>query len=106
MNNRPLYITLQDDEKLESGVIKRPLSSYWIEKLLTESDGVKIGRLAAIGLAKNHHRIKELLDSGDLVFVPYKTARTYSNIFPLYRKKEIESISIEDNKFVIKLRKS
>ena len=105
MNNRPLCTVLRDGEELESGVLKRSLSYYWIEKLIAESDGIKVGRLAAIGLAKKCYCIKEHIDSGDLVFVPYKTVRLYVNN-DQYTEREIESISIEYDKFIIKFKKS
>lgn len=105
MNNSALCIKLWDNEKSESDVLRRPIVPYWIGNLITESDGMRISRLVAIGLTKKCHRIKKLLDSGDLVFVPYKTIRLYNSALHC-TEREIESISVEDNKFVIKFKKS
>lgn len=100
-----IYITLYDGEDFRSDCIKRAISSYWIDKLLLDEDGMKVGRCAAIGLAKKVQRIKDYINTGILTFAPYKKALLIR--FSLCtEEREIESISIEDNQFVIKFKKS
>lgn len=100
-----LYVNLYDDEDFRSDCIKRAISSYWIDKLLLDDDGMKVGRCASIGLAKNVKRIKDYINTGILTFAPYKKALLIR--FSLCaEEKEIESISIEDNQFVIKFKQS
>ena len=100
-----LYVNLYNDEDFRSDCIKRAISSYWIDKLLLDEDGMKVGRCAAIGLAKKVQRIKDYIKHGILTFAPYKKALLIR--FSLCtEEREIESISIEDNQFVIKFKKS
>ena len=100
-----LYVNLYDDEDFRSDCIKRAISSYWIDKLLLDEDGMKVGRCAAIGLAKKVQRIKDYINTGILTFAPYKKALLIR--FSLCtEEREIESISIEDNQFVIKFKQS
>ena len=100
-----LYVNLQNGEELRSDCIKRAVSSYWIDKLLLDDDVMKLSRYVAISLAKKSQRIKDYIDHGILTFAPYKKALLIR--FSLCTaEKEIESISIEDNQFVIKFKKS
>lgn len=100
-----LYVNLYNDEDFRSDCIKRAISSYWIDKLLLDNDGMKVGRCAAIGLAKNVQRIKDYINHGILTFAPYKKALIIR--FSLCTaEKEIESIYIEDNQFIIKFKQS
>lgn len=105
MSDKILYVNLQDGEDFRSDCIKRAISSYWIDKLLLDDDGIKVGRCAAIGLAKNVQRIKDYINNGILTFAPYKKALLIRFAF-LTKEREIESISIEDNQFVVKFKKS
>lgn len=100
-----LYVNLYDDEDFRSDCIKRAISSYWIDKLLLDDDGMKLSRYVAISLAKNVQRIKDYINNGILTFNPYKKALLIR--FSLCTsEREIESISIEDNQFVIKFKQS
>ena len=100
-----LYVNLYDGEDFRSDCIKRAISSYWIDKLLLDDDGMKLSRYVAIGLSKKVQRIKDYINNGILIFAPYKKALLIR--FSLCtEEKEIESISIEDNQFVIKFKKS
>ena len=100
-----LYVNLYDDEDFRSDCIKRAISSYWIDKLLLDDDGMKLSRYVAISLAKKVQRIKDYIDHGILTFAPYKKALLIR--FSLCtEEREIESISIEDNKFFIKFKQS
>ena len=100
-----LYVNLYDDEDFRSDCIKRAISSYWIDKLLLDDDGMKLSRYVVIGLSKKVQRIKDYINTGILTFAPYKKALLYR--FSLCtEEREIESISIEDNQFVIKFKKS
>ena len=98
-----LYVNLYDGEDFRSDCIKRAISSYWIDKLLLDEDGMKVGRCAAIGLAKKVQRIKDYIKTGILAFAPYKKALLIRSSL-CTAEKEIESISIEDNQFVIKFK--
>ena len=100
-----LYVNLYDDEDFRSDCIKRAISSYWIDKLLLDDDGMKVGRYVVISLAKKTQRIKDYIHNGILTFEPYKKARLIRSSL-CTSEREIESISIEDNKFVIKFKKS
>ena len=100
-----LYVNLYDGEDFRSDCIKRAISSYWIDKLLLDDDGMKLSRYVAIGLSKKVQRIKDYINNGILIFAPYKKALLIR--FSLCTEEmEIESISIEDNQFVIKFKKS
>ena len=100
-----LYVNLYDDEDFRSDCINRAISSYWIDKLLLDDDGMKLSRYTAIGLSKKVQRIKDYINTGILTFAPYKKALLIR--FSLCaEEKEIESISIEDNQFVIKFKQS
>ena len=100
-----LYVNLYDDEDFRSDCIKRATNSYWIDKLLLDDDGIKLSRYTAIGLSKKVQRIKDYINTGILTFAPYKKALLIR--FSLCaEEKEIESISIEDNQFVIKFKQS
>lgn len=100
-----LYVNLYDDEDFRSDCINRAISSYWIDKLLLDDDGMKLSRYVAISLAKKAQRIKDYINNGILTFAPYKKALLIR--FSLCaEEKEIESISIEDNQFVIKFKQS
>ena len=100
-----LYVNLYDDEDFRSDCIKRAISSYWIDKLLLDDDGMKLSRYVVIGLSKKVQRIKDYINTGILTFAPYKKALLIR--FSLCtEEREIESISIEDNQFVIKFKKS
>ena len=100
-----LYVNLYDDEDFRSDCIKRATNSYWIDKLLLDDDWMKLSRYVAISLAKKTQRIKDYINHGILTFAPYKKALLIR--FSLCaEEKEIESISIEDNQFVIKFKKS
>lgn len=105
MNDKTLYVNLQNGEDFRLDYIKRATSSYWIDKLLLDDKGMKVGRYTAIGLNKRHQRIKEYLDNGILVFAPYKNALLIR--YSLFtQEREIESISVEGNQFVIKFKKN
>ena len=100
-----LYVNLYDDEDFRSDCIKRAISSYWIDKLLLDDDGMKLSRYVAIGLSKKVQRIKDYINNGILIFAPYKKALLIR--FSLCtEEKEIESISIEGNQFIIKFKQS
>lgn len=100
-----LYVNLYDDEDFRSDCIKRAISSYWIDKLLLDDDGMKLSRYVAISLAKKVQRIKDYINNGILIFAPYKKALLIR--FSLCtEEKEIESISIEGNQFIIKFKQS
>lgn len=100
-----LYVNLYNDEDFRSDCIKRAISSYWIDKLLLDDDGMKLSRYVAIGLAKNVQRIKDYINNGILTFNPYKKVLLIR--FTLCTaEREIESISIEDSQFVIKFKQS
>ena len=100
-----LYVNLYDDEYFRSDCIKMAISSYWIDKLLLDDDGMKLSRYVAIGLSKKVQRIKDYINNGILIFAPYKKALLIR--FSLCtEEKEIESISIEDNQFIIKFKQS
>lgn len=105
MSDKILYVNLQDGEDFRLDCIKRATSSYWIDKLLLDDDGMKVGRYVAISLAKKAQRIKEYLDNGILAFAPYKKALLIRYSL-CTAEKEIDSISIEDNQFVIKFKQS
>ena len=100
-----LYVNLYDDEDFRSDCIKRAISSYWIDKLLLDDDGMKLSRYVAIGLSKNVQRIKDYINHGILTFAPYKKALLIRSSL-CTAEKEIESISIEDNQFIIKFKQS
>lgn len=100
-----LYVNLYDDEDFRLDCIKRAISSYWIDKLLLDEDGMKLSRYVAISLAKKTQRIKDYINNGILTFAPYKKA-TLIRFSLCTAEKEIESIYIEDNQFVIKFKKS
>ena len=99
-----LYVNLYDGEDFRSDCIKRAISSYWIDKLLLD-DGMKLSRYVAISLAKKTQRIKDYINNGILTFAPYKKALLIR--FSLCTsEREIESISIENNQFIIKFKQS
>ena len=100
-----LYVNLYDDEDFRSDCIKRATNSYWIDKLLLDDDGMKLSRYTAIGLSKKVQRIKDYIKHGILTFAPYKKALLIRSSL-CTAEKEIESISIEDNQFIIKFKKS
>ena len=100
-----LYVNLYDDEDFRSDCIKRAISSYWIDKLLLDDDGMKVSRYVAIGLSKNVQRIKDYINNGILTFAPYKKALLIRSSL-CTSEREIESISIEYNQFVIKFKQS
>ena len=100
-----LYVNLYDDEDFRSDCIKRATNSYWIDKLLLDDDGMKLGRYVAISLAKKTQRIKDYIKHGILTFAPYKKALLIRSSL-CTAEREIESISIEDNQFVIKFKQS
>lgn len=100
-----LYVNLYNDEDFRLDYIKRAISSYWIDKLLLDDDGMKLSRYVAISLAKKTQRINDYINTGILTFAPYKKALLIR--FSLCTsEREIESISIEDNQFVIKFKQS
>ena len=100
-----LYVNLYDDEDFRSDCIKRAISSYWIDKLLLDDDGMKLSRYVSISLAKKTKRIKDYINNGILTFAPYKKALLIR--FSLCtEERKIESISIEDNQFIIKFKQS
>lgn len=104
MSYNVLCVNLQNGEDFRLDCIKRATSSYWIDKLLLDDEGMKVGRCAAIGLAKNVQRIKDYINNGILTFAPYK--RVLLIRYSLCTaEKEIESISVEGNQFVIKFKK-
>ena len=100
-----LYVNLYDDEDFSSDCIKRATNSYWIDKLLLDDDGMKLSRYVAISLAKKTQRIKDYIKTGILTFAPYKKALLIRYSL-CTAEREIESISIEDNQFVIKFKQS
>ena len=100
-----LYVNLYDDEDFRSDCIKRAISSYWIDKFLLDEDGMKVGRCAAISLAKKTQRIKDYINNGILTFAPYKKALLIRSSL-CTAEREIESIYIEDNQFIIKFKQS
>ena len=100
-----LYVNLYDDEDFRSDCINRAVSSYWIDKLLLDDDGMKLSGYVAIGLSKNVQRIKDYINHGMLTFAPYKKALLIRSSL-CTAEKEIESISIEDNQFIIKFKQS
>ena len=100
-----LYVNLYDGEDFRSDCIKRATNSYWIDKLLLDDDGMRLSRYVAISLAKKTQRIKDYINHGILTFAPYKKALLIRSSLCTSEKK-IESISIEDNQFVIKFKKS
>lgn len=100
-----LYVNLYDDEDFRSDCIKRATNSYWIDKLLLDDDGMKLSRYVAISLAKKTQRIKDYINNGLLTFAPYKKALLIRSSL-CTAEREIESISIEDNQFVIKFKQS
>lgn len=100
-----LYVNLYDDEDFSSDCIKRAISSYWIDKLLLDDDCMKLSRYTAISLAKKTQRIKDYINTGILTFAPYKKALLIRSSL-CTSEREIESISIEDNQFVIKFKQS
>ena len=100
-----LYVNLHDDEDFRSDCIKRATNSYWIDKLLLDDDGMKLSRYTAIGLSKKVQRIKDYIKHGILTFAPYKKALLIRSSL-CTAEKEIESISIEDNQFIIKFKQS
>lgn len=104
MSDKTLCVNLQNGEDFRSDCIKRATSSYWIDKLLLDSKGMKLSRYTTIGLNKRHQRIKEYLDNGILVFAPYKKALLIRYSL-CTSEREIESISIEENQFVVKFKK-
>ena len=100
-----LYVNLYDDEYFRYDCIKRAISSYWIDKLLLDDDGMKLSRYVAISLAKKTQRIKDYINHGILTFAPYKKALLIRSSLST-SEREIESISIEDNQFIIKFKQS
>ena len=100
-----LHVNLYDDEAFRPDCIKRTIISYCIHKLLLDEDGMKVGRYVAIGLSKNVQRIKDYINHGILTFAPYKTALLIRSSL-CTAEREIVSISIEDNQFIIKFKKS
>ena len=100
-----LHVNLYDDEDFRSDCIKRATNSYWIDKLLLDDDGMKLSRYTAIGLSKKVQRIKDYIKHGILTFAPYKKALLIRSSL-CTAEKEIESISIEDNQFIIKFKQS
>ena len=100
-----LYVNLYDDEDFSSDCINRAISSYWIDKLLLDDDGMKLSRYTAIGLSKKVQRINDYIKHGILTFAPYKKALLIRSSL-CTAEKEIESISIEDNQFIIKFKQS
>ena len=100
-----LYVNLYDDEDFRSDCINRAVSSYWIYKLLLDDDGMKLSMYVAISLAKKTQRIKDYIKHGILTFAPYKKALLIRSSL-CTAEREIESISIEDNQFVIKFKQS
>ena len=100
-----LYVNIYDDEDFRSDCIKRATNSYWIDKLLLDDDGMKLSRYTAIGLSKKVQRIKDYIKHGILTFAPYKKALLIRSSL-CTAEREIESISIEDNQFIIKFKKS
>lgn len=100
-----LYVNLYDDEDFRSDCIKRATNSYWIDRLLLDDKGMKLSRYTTIGLNKRHQRIKDYINNGILTFAPYKKALLIRYSL-CTAEKEIDSISIEDNQFVIKFKQS
>ena len=66
---------------------------------------MKISRYVAISLAKKTQRIKDYINTWILTFAPYKKALLIRSSL-CTAEREIESISIEDNQFVIKFKQS
>ncbi len=100
-----LYVNLYGGEDFRLDCIKRAINSYWIDMLLLDDDGMKVGRYVAISLAKKAQRIKDYINNGILTFAPYKKALLIRYSLRV-AEKEIDSISIEDNQFVIKFKQS
>ena len=100
-----LYVNLYDDEDFRSDCINRAVSSYWIDKLLLDDDWMKLSRYVAISLSKKTQRIKDYINNGILTFAPYKKALLIMSSL-CTAEREIESISIEDNQFIIKFKQS
>lgn len=105
MNDKILYVNLQDGEDFRLDCIKRATSYYWIDKLLLDDKGMKVGRYTAIGLAKKSQRIQDYISHGILAFAPYKKALLIRYSL-CTQEREIESISVEGNQFVIKFKQS
>lgn len=105
MNNNVLLLHLQDGEDFRLDCIKRATSSYWIDKLLLDDEGMKLSRYTAIGLAKKSQRIQDYINHDILTFAPYKKALLIRHTLCL-QEREIESISVEGNQFVIKFKQS
>lgn len=104
MSDKILYVNLQNSEDFRSDCIKRAISSYWIDKLLLDDEGMKLSRYTAIGLAKKSQRIQDYINHDILAFAPYKKALLIRHTLCL-QEREIESISVEGNQFVIKFKK-
>ena len=100
-----LYVNLYDDEDFRSDCIKRAISSYWVDKLLLDDNRMKLSRYAAISLSKKGQRIQDYINLGILAFAPYKKALLIRYSL-CTSEREIESISVEGNRFVIKFKKS
>lgn len=100
-----LYVNLYDDEDFRSDCIKRAINSYWVDKLLLDDNRMKLSRYAAISLSKKGQRIQDYINLGILAFAPYKKALLIRYSL-CTAEKEIDSISIEDNQFVIKFKQS
>lgn len=100
-----LYVNLYDDEDFRSDCIKRAINSYWVDKLLLDDNRMKLSRYAAISLSKEGQRIQDYINLGILAFAPYKKALLIRYSL-CTAEKEIDSISIEDNQFVIKFKQS
>ena len=66
---------------------------------------MKLSRYVAISLAKKTLRMKDYIKHGILTFAPYKKALLIRSSL-CTAEREIESISIEDNQFIIKFKKS
>ena len=100
-----LYVNIYDGEDFRHDYIKRAISSYWVDKLLLDDNRMKLSRYVAISLAKKAQRIKDYINNGILTFAPYKKALLIRYSL-CTAEKEIDSISIEDNQFVIKFKQS
>lgn len=103
MNDR-LYIKLLPSESPKTDCIMRNTNSYWIDRLLLDDKGMKLSRYTTIGLAKNQ-RIQEYINNNILTFANYVSAVLIDEALHL-SEREIESISIEENRFVIKFKQS